>query len=42
LKSYQKVGFKIEGRLRQHLLRDGYWHDVILMGLLSAEFLKSK
>ena len=39
-KSYLKCGFKIEGRLRDHTFRDGYFHDQILMGLLAGEYLK--
>ena len=39
-KSYQKVGFKIEGRARNHYFRDGYFHDQIQMGLLRDEWLK--
>ena len=39
-KSYWKVGFKEEGRLRQHIFRDGYFHDQILMGILREEWQK--
>jgi RimJ/RimL family protein N-acetyltransferase len=35
---YQRLGFTEEGRLREHLLRDGRRHDVILMGLLRPEW----
>lgn len=34
---YQKVGFVVEGRLRQVLRRDGAWHDMFTMGLLAGE-----
>ncbi len=37
IKSYQKAGFKVEGRLRQHLARDGQRYDMIFMGLLREE-----
>lgn len=37
---YQRVGFKIEGRLRQHLFREGAYHDKFVMGLLRDEFWK--
>ncbi len=40
IKSYQKVGFKIQGRFRQHFYRQGHFHDEILMDLLKVEFLK--
>ncbi|MFA6215211.1 MAG: GNAT family protein [Patescibacteria group bacterium] len=42
IKSYQKIGFKLEGRSRQHVWRNGFWHDKIWMGLLKSEFIKSK
>ena len=38
--SYKKIGFKHEGRLRQHLFHNGYWHDKILMGLLREEYIE--
>jgi len=42
IKSYQKVGFKVEGRLKEHIYRDGFYHDEIVMGLLREEYLKLK
>jgi len=41
-KSYRKIGFHREGRLRDHLYRDGHFHDVIVMGILRSEFRKLK
>ncbi|NUM25464.1 MAG: GNAT family N-acetyltransferase [Candidatus Buchananbacteria bacterium] len=38
-KSYEKIGFKQEGIFRQHIYREGYWHDQIHMGLLREEYL---
>ena len=35
---YLRLGFTEEGRLREHLERDGRRHDVILMGLLRREW----
>nr|WP_308742750.1 GNAT family protein [uncultured Anaerocolumna sp.] len=35
---YEKIGFKQEGQLRQALYRGGNWHDIIVMGILSAEY----
>ena len=35
---YRKLGFTEEGRLREHLARDGRRFDVILMGLLRPEW----
>ncbi len=40
IKSYKKIGFRIEGRSRQHVWRDGYWHDKIWMGILREEWSK--
>jgi RimJ/RimL family protein N-acetyltransferase len=37
-RSYTKVGFVEEGRLRQAHFRHGAWHDVVLMGILADEF----
>lgn len=31
---YEKVGFALEGRRRQALLRDGVYDDIVMMGLL--------
>ena len=39
-KSYQKVGFRVEGKLRDHYFRGGDWHDQIVMGLLREEYLR--
>ena len=41
IKSYAKIGFKEEGRLRQAHFRHGGWHDVVLMGILADEFFAS-
>ena len=38
VRCYEKCGFKVEGRLRQHIFRHGQWHDEILMGVLRDEF----
>lgn len=40
-RSYRRLGFRREGRLRNHLCRDGYFHDVLVMGLLREEFLRA-
>jgi RimJ/RimL family protein N-acetyltransferase len=37
-KSYAKIGFQEEGRLRQAHFRHGGWHDVVLMAILAEEF----
>lgn len=38
LKAYQKVGFKMEGRMRGEGLRDGVRFDSLWMGLLREEW----
>jgi RimJ/RimL family protein N-acetyltransferase len=38
VRSYLKCGFVEEGRLRQAFFRDGHYHDIVVMGLLAAEF----
>jgi len=38
LRSYAKAGFKVEGRLRRALHRDGQWWDEINMGVLRSEW----
>jgi len=39
LRAYQKAGFRIEGRLREAVLRDGRYWDEIQMGVLRDEWL---
>jgi RimJ/RimL family protein N-acetyltransferase len=39
LRSYEKVGFKPEGRVREVMLRDGRRWDFLYMGLLRDEWL---
>lgn len=38
--SYEKIGFKEEGIFREHTFRDGYFHDVVWMGILRKNYLK--
>lgn len=35
--TYQRVGFRTDGRAREAFRRDGVWHDMILMSLLEGE-----
>jgi RimJ/RimL family protein N-acetyltransferase len=35
---YERLGFVVEGRLRQHRARDGRFVDVFVMGLLRKEY----
>ncbi len=38
---YEKLNFKIEGKLRQHIVKDGKRIDLILMGLLKENWIKN-
>ncbi len=40
IKSYEKAGFRMEGRVREMLLRDGQRSDVFFMGVLREDWLK--
>lgn len=37
IKTYQRCGFQIEGRLREHYFVDGVHRDAIIMGLLRQD-----
>jgi len=37
-RAFERVGFKTEGRFRQHVFINGSFHDTIWMGLLRREF----
>jgi RimJ/RimL family protein N-acetyltransferase len=39
IRSYEKLGFVIEGRLRNDAFIDGKYYDTIIMGLLKKEFV---
>ncbi len=38
IKSYEKVGFKVEGRIRDELYYNHQYHDSIIMGILEDEY----
>jgi RimJ/RimL family protein N-acetyltransferase len=38
ISTYEKLGFREEGRLREALKRDGAFHDAILMSVLESEW----
>ena len=40
-RAYEKVGFRVEGRLRQHTFREGRYWDVLFMGLLREDWESS-
>ncbi|MCB1219337.1 MAG: GNAT family N-acetyltransferase [Planctomycetales bacterium] len=37
-KSYEKIGFRHEGSMQQHIYKQGSYHDVLFMGLLRDDF----
>ena len=39
LRAYEKAGFVVEGRLREHAWVRGAYEDIVLMGLLRADHL---
>ena len=38
VKLYQRLGFTIDGTLREHLFRDGCYHDKYVMSMLEDEY----
>lgn len=42
IRAYEKAGFKIEGRMRSSVLRDGKSFDRVLMGILRSEWDESQ
>lgn len=38
-RSYRRIGFRREGRLRDHFYRAGVHHDAFVMGMLRREYL---
>ena len=42
IRSYEKAGFRVEGRLREAIARDGRYWDEIQMGVLRDEWLVAR
>ncbi len=42
IRSYEKAGFRVEGRLREAISRDNRYWDEIQMGVLRDEWLASR
>jgi RimJ/RimL family protein N-acetyltransferase len=42
IRAYEKVGFAVEGRLRQHAWVRGSYEDIVLMGLLRSEWRRGR
>ena len=38
IKMYEKIGFKRDGKLRQHAFYDGCYHDKIVFSILKSEY----
>ena len=41
IRSYQRVGFIIEGKLRSHAFKQGRFRDVVILGLQADEFTRA-
>src|SRR5256884_4059261 len=41
VRSYEKVGFNVEGQLREHVFHEGQYKNCLLMGLLRSEYKRS-
>ena len=41
IRSYEKWGFRIEGRERETAFVDGAWHDDVIMGILEDELIQA-
>lgn len=39
VRAYEKCGFIVEGRFREHQLRAGVWHDILRMAVLAKDFM---
>ncbi len=37
--SYRKIGFSVEGTLRNHVFKQGIWKDVLLMGICAEDVI---
>ena len=42
IRSYEKIGFVHEGRLRQDVYKNGSYHDVLIMAILRSEWTDSQ
>lgn len=42
IRAYEKAGFRVEGRLREAIQRDGRYWDEIQMGILAGEWLERR
>jgi [ribosomal protein S5]-alanine N-acetyltransferase len=42
VRCYEKVGFRVEGRIREDLFKDGEYKDRLWMGLLRSEYLAAQ
>jgi RimJ/RimL family protein N-acetyltransferase len=38
IRAYERIGFRREGAMRHAVLRDGVWHDRLIMGILRHEW----
>ena len=38
IRSYEKVGFKVEGVLKENIYREGQYHDELIMSIFKEEW----
>ena len=38
IRSYEKVGFKVEGVLKENIYREGQYHDELIMAIFKEEW----
>ncbi|MFC0522965.1 GNAT family N-acetyltransferase [Pontibacillus salicampi] len=38
IRLYNKLGFKVEGELQEHLFREGAWHNITMMAVFQDEY----
>ena len=42
IRAYEKAGFRVEGRLRDAIIRDGRYFDEVQMGVLATEWIEPR
>jgi len=42
IRAYEKAGFRVEGQLRDAIMRDGHYFDEVQMGVLATEWLETR
>jgi RimJ/RimL family protein N-acetyltransferase len=42
IRAYEKVGYRREGLLRQHMYREGQYDDIVTMAILREDWQKDR